>query len=122
MFNIPTHTRCINCGDCCGPVPIDEKELKEIKEKIDTLEPSMIRFVLGQKRPILTCPFRDVANKSCIIYSHRPMLCRLMGITAGMRCSNGNSHNLDMYHLVKGNKSAKIMFEAVRYLKDRGDK
>ena len=64
---------CRNCGQCCGPVPIVEKERQRI-EKFLKKHPS-IRILAHQKPFSTTCVFRD-SEKGCLIYSSRPKLCR----------------------------------------------
>ena len=92
---IPVHTKCINCGECCGPVPISEKEYKEIKKYCieNNIEPYL-------KLNEFDCPFRDHKRKKCNIYPVRPDMCKLFGVTKGMTCSNGNSCNIDGYKYI----------------------
>ena len=84
---IPKHN-CRNCGECCGPVPINEKEYKEIKAFINKNKPKY-----NKEHGFLECKFR-VDNK-CSIYEVRPTVCRLMGVTKGMTCNFGNSKELN---------------------------
>lgn len=71
---------CSNCGECCADVlPIDEFEIKTIKEYISKNNIKECRHIpLVCKEPILdlTCPFRDNVNKRCTIYPVRPAICR----------------------------------------------
>ena len=30
IFDIPKHTRCKNCGECCGVILVREREVKAI--------------------------------------------------------------------------------------------
>ena len=41
----------------------------------------------------LTCKFR--VDGKCSIYPVRPMLCRLIGVTKGMKCKYGNTAEID---------------------------
>lgn len=98
-FNfIPPHFSCNNCGGCCGPVPIDNKEYEKIKEYC----------VKNKIKPILyldyTCPFRDEKLKSCMIYEVRPTICKLFGVTDGMTCQNGNTCSIDGHKFIKDKK------------------
>lgn len=92
-FNIPPHTRCTNCGECCGPVLITYDEVAEIGKFMR--ENEFPREVAGRTHEPLECVFRDSVNKRCSIYPVRPLVCRLFGVAKGMSCPNGNSANID---------------------------
>lgn len=85
ILNIPNHKNCRNCGECCGVIPITKTELEQIKQYVRKYN---IRGLRGKG---VTCPFRDESKKRCAIYAVRPIVCRLMGITKGMNCPNGNT-------------------------------
>lgn len=85
---IPKHSKCKNCGECCGPVPINEIEGKAIREFLNKNKPKY-----NKEYNFLLCKFR--IDGKCSIYPVRPVLCRLMGVTRGMSCINGNSHDID---------------------------
>lgn len=91
---IPPHLSCNNCGECCGIVPISKKEYKDI------LNYCIENNVKPIKKGMFDCPFRDNENKICMIYETRPILCKLMGVTKGMTCSNGNSYEIDGYKYI----------------------
>ncbi|HJG96520.1 MAG TPA: YkgJ family cysteine cluster protein, partial [Romboutsia timonensis] len=67
---IPPHLNCKNCGECCGLVPIGEKEYEDIKKYC--IDNNVIPKNVG----IFDCPFRDNENKKCLIYEVRPEICR----------------------------------------------
>ena len=90
---IPSHTKCKNCGACCGLVPASSAEYQEIKkylEKHPEIKPT------NSNAPY-DCLFRDEKNHRCSIYPVRPIMCRLFGVAAGefMRCKHGNSAEID---------------------------
>lgn len=105
---IPKHTKCKGCGECCGPVPITEKEFTEINIYVVNNKPKY-----NKSAGKLQCKFR-VDNK-CSIYEVRPMMCRLMGVISGMTCKYGNSKNLNglMFMDLKS-KCAGLLNEVVR--------
>lgn len=86
--NFIPHHDCKNCGECCGPVPINEKEYKEISKYVVVNKPKY-----NKENDVLECKFR--VENNCSIYTVRPTLCRIMGVVKGMECSHGNSKNLD---------------------------
>lgn len=88
MMIIPKHSKCINCGSCCGPVPIGKKEATKIQKFVDKNKPSFNKTIDS-----LSCKFR--VNGKCSIYPVRPTLCKLFGVTQGMECINGNSENIN---------------------------
>ena len=83
MNIIPSH-KCKNCG----PVPINKKEFKKITEYVLKNKPKY-----NKDAAIMDCKFR--VDGSCSIYSARPVLCKLMGVTQGMDCAYGNTKNID---------------------------
>lgn len=93
LLNVPAHTGCVNCGDCCGIILVSPEELKRIKDYVAG-RPE-IRSFANDHRSLEECPFRDDEAKRCKIYPVRPMICRLMGICKGMRCAHGNSAEVD---------------------------
>ena len=93
LLNIPPHTRCRNCGECCGPVPATPEEIKAIRDYLKEF-PEIARLVT-QNTSRINCPFHDSNKKRCMIYPVRPLLCRLMGVVKGMKCTHGNSGELD---------------------------
>ena len=88
-YNIPPHTRCINCGECCGLFPISASDYRRIKDYIEQ-HPEVREVVQGEHKP-LECVFRDNKNKRCSIYPVRPMVCRLYGVIDALKCPQGNS-------------------------------
>lgn len=110
---IPKHTNCTNCGKCCGPVLMGEREYKTIKDYCikNNIKPF---FRLDN-----TCYFRDEENKKCLIYKVRPVICKLFGVAKGMKCVNGNTCEIDGYKYIP--KSSKIfsMFRLAKELEGK---
>jgi len=92
LLNIPEHTTCENCGECCGPVPLSKDEIKKIQNYLDANE--YPRNVIEQSHSPLECIFRDNDARKCSIYPVRPLICRLFGVTKGMNCPKGNSAHI----------------------------
>lgn len=111
---IPPHLNCKNCGECCGLVPISEKEYNDIKKYC------IENNIKPKKVGMLDCHFRDNENKICMVYEVRPTLCKLMGVTKGMSCSNGNSYEINGYkHISKdANKDIQGMIKLARELEN----
>lgn len=83
---------CSNCGECCGPVPVNKWELNRIKKHLEKLPKSQIERLKNQKRSQFTCIFRDVENNSCGIYKIRPEICKMFGFYEGMVCPRNPEH------------------------------
>jgi len=79
---------CINCGQCCGPVPISNTDWDKIVTAVDNMSVTDIEHLVKQKRESMTCIFRDMDFKKCAIYEHRPLVCRLQGTQEGLPCPN----------------------------------
>ena len=69
--------KCINCGGCCGPVPISIEEEKEIKNYINK---NNLKLKKSSKFSI-DCKFR--VNNKCQIYEVRPEICKNFGTCSG---------------------------------------
>ena len=68
--------KCSCCGECCSDLlPLSEDEVKRIKEYVQKhgIKEQRHNGMIGVD---LTCPFRDEANKKCLIYSIRPEICK----------------------------------------------
>ena len=93
-IEIPVHTGCRNCGECCGPVPVYGDDIDEIIKFLAANPQIRIKAKnrLGKK---MKCAYRDDKHKKCLIYPVRPILCRLMGVVCGMECAYGNTFNFD---------------------------
>lgn len=93
LYNIPAHTRCKNCGRCCGPVPITYEEYEQIRDYV-----AHCKYAREESRkyhPAQVCVFRDPEKMRCAIYPVRPLVCQLFGVTRGMKCPEGNSDEID---------------------------
>jgi Fe-S-cluster containining protein len=90
-LNIPEHTNCKNCGECCGPVPASAKEVEKIRKYLKE------NNIVPRSNGLINCCFRDTENKKCLIYPVRPVICRLFGVDGcgRMQCPNGNSASID---------------------------
>lgn len=67
---------CSNCGECCSNcLPMSESDVKRIKAYIQKhgIKEQRHNFAVGVD---MTCPFRDEANRKCLIYDIRPEICR----------------------------------------------
>ena len=68
--------KCSNCGECCSNLlPLSVGEIKTIKNYIKKhgIKEQRHNAMIGTD---MTCPFRDDANKKCLIYKIRPQICR----------------------------------------------
>lgn len=88
---------CLNqCSACCGPVPIEKGTwtcYKHLAREADYFMEDN-----GQVFPVrkdMECVFLN--NHKCLIYEHRPLICRDYGIIAGLPCpflkANGNKRS-----------------------------
>lgn len=68
--------KCSNCGKCCtNLLPLSDAEVKRIKSYIKKhkIKEQRHNVAVGVD---MTCPFRDEANRKCLIYEIRPAICR----------------------------------------------
>jgi uncharacterized protein len=75
------------CADCCRslarPPELSEIEWREVEAGLALL-PAAIRSEVEARRarhgePPQTCAFLDQASGACLIYAHRPIVCRTYG-------------------------------------------
>ena len=81
--------RCSRCGQCCGNyLPMTEHEVQRIKTYIKkrNIQPAN-PYLHSLEKDV--CPFRDEENKTCVIYSIRPDICR------NFRCWDSDPKRLD---------------------------
>lgn len=77
---------CKGCTACCGPVPVNIKEMEEIQNYLKKKSNKEIKRLSKQKRESFTCMFVDTQKKRCSIYAVRPQLCRNFGYAKGLQC------------------------------------
>jgi len=94
LLNIPPHTGCKKCGDCCGVIPATGSEIAAIRKYISD-KPTIKKLAEKQSNDMLNCPFLDKEQNQCIIYPKRPMICRLMGVDKYCKCKYGNSASIN---------------------------
>lgn len=96
------------CGDCCGVVPITEKELKRLKDyvRVHHIQPV-------DQGP--TCPL--YLNGRCSVHEVRPAICRAFGHTAGMSCPRGYNVNVPerkiRRYLMRGGPSPRLTHDVL---------
>ena len=80
VYDFTEDGKCSNCGQCCSDIlPISEEDIKRIKAFMKKHGVKEQKHFVPISVPIafdLTCPFRDNANKRCVIYPVRPEICR----------------------------------------------
>jgi Fe-S-cluster containining protein len=107
LLNIPRHTNCKNCGECCGPVLASIEEVTAIRNYIKGK-----RLKVPRRKDNLTCVFRDQATARCMIYPVRPLICRMYGVVEGvMQCPQGNTAAVDGKLFMEGYKAVAILNE-----------
>lgn len=91
-MNLPKlHCRGL-CHQSCGPIAISCAEFDTLKgivgERIQG-EPFQGGMIISNFDPkTYTCPLLT-PGKRCSVYEHRPMICRIWGMTKKLRCPFG---------------------------------
>lgn len=68
--------KCSNCGACCSDfLPLSDNDIRRIRKYITEhhIKEQRHNYIQGYD---MTCPFRDEANKKCLIYKIRPAICK----------------------------------------------
>lgn len=68
------------CSDCCHPTPWSLWEYNQLTQKERAIAET---YRQGDTR----CPFSSVAGCQC--YEHRPITCRLFGVSESLPCPHG---------------------------------
>lgn len=105
---------CSNCGDCCGPVPVNKLELSRIQKSLSRMPKREVERLKNQKRSPMTCMFRDIENDKCGVYNFRPEICKMFGFYEGMKCPSNPEHDTEsreegVKRLSKGGKQVGIL-------------
>lgn len=77
---------CLNCGECCGLIPVTEDDWQKIRKAVAGMPESERERLQNQPRGPLTCPFRDEEKTRCSVYDVRPLICRMQGLYIGLEC------------------------------------
>jgi hypothetical protein len=86
---------CHECGmRCTSGIHMTEPEFAAIVEHLGSLEPRRVVRVLEQDKRVHwfedvwqdACVFYDVANRGCLIYPVRPLICHLFGRVEWLPC------------------------------------
>ena len=78
---------CKGCkGLCCGPVPVNKQELKNIKNRVKAMPFKKRLELSNQHRYFGTCIFYDLDNDLCGIHLARPSICRAFGHYNNLIC------------------------------------
>lgn len=106
--------QCSNCGECCGPVNLNELELSRIKKALSRMPKAKIERLKNQKRDAMTCIFRDMEKDECSIYNVRPEICKMFGHYEGMKCPRNHEHATigkeeGVKKIIKGGKQVGIL-------------
>jgi hypothetical protein len=105
---IPKSTCDPNCGACCGILYPSLAEIRAVKEYCATKNKPYKDFVM-----VGDCPYL-MADKSCEIYSVRPFLCRILGVSTSIPCPLGKCHTTKMLN----HKQSSILYRDI-YLKGK---
>lgn len=84
---------CKHCHDCCGPIIWYEPEDILIRNYIKKHNIKRISWTIEEfKKNNMRCPY--INNDRCIIYSVRPIVCRLQGNISELKCKFLNNNKL----------------------------
>ena len=77
------------CQECCGPIMMTRLEAKRLPELVCDKVPLKfgVGFYTRTPSTTLVCPL--LKNGGCSVYSRRPAICRLWGLTDELRCPFG---------------------------------
>ncbi len=76
---IPSFECIPGCHDCCGPVTTSSHEASALPVKEDAEHDEALSK--------WSCTY--LGSKGCSVYDDRPLICRLFGTTATLRCPHG---------------------------------
>lgn len=118
MEDIPAHTRCINCGDCCGIVPASIEEVDKILAVLVESPELLQSVIVRQANSFEICPFRNEEQTRCDVYDVRPLICRLMGVCDIMPCKQGNSTLIDPHLYMQDRDNSDVVILNIQKWED----
>ena len=68
------------CAESCGPIACSQAEA----DRMEAVAGRPLEFTSG-----LRCGYLDEVQRRCTVYTARPMICRLWGVTESMACPWG---------------------------------
>jgi len=78
---------CIHCHSCCGPILWFEPEEILIRSYLKEHHLDYIQWTRDEfKKNSMRCPY--LSKDGCRIYSVRPIVCRLQGVTKDLICDH----------------------------------
>ena len=89
---------CTKCGlRCASDIPATKYEWEQIQEFIENASEVKKEFIqdvqnqdktvdLGDEVSVQMCRFWDMNSQKCVVYSVRPLVCRLLGHVEWMPC------------------------------------
>lgn len=121
VYDFTKDGKCSGCGNCCSNyLPLTAGEVNRIAQYV---KKHGIREQLHLPAPMnlegydtvmdATCPFRDNANKRCVIYEIRPSICR------DFRCDKPSKRDMAGNMKVYRN-GVKIVFMRKTFFGQRG--
>ena len=97
MKYVRSHIDCVGCGECCGVFPVDAVFLSEhigqAKGELVGIRPWSYDRVVPETMDG-RCLWLDRESKRCVIYGHRPAVCRLYGEDRVLPCGKLNPEYL----------------------------
>jgi Fe-S-cluster containining protein len=116
---------CQHCHQCCGPIFWFEPEdilIRQYmeKNKIERISWSREEFDKNQDK----CPY--LINDRCIIYSVRPIVCRLQGNISELRCKSSDEKKLisqeklndikeEFFKLIRQSNSTNVFYSTLKF-------
>ncbi len=101
--------KCIEgCGDCCGSTPMDKELLKRFEHlaQVQPLENvDLGDWGISPETADGKCVFLNRETGRCVIYPHRPKICREYGQVEKLPCP---------YIDLKGNKRSPAKFRRMK--------
>lgn len=79
IYDFTVNGECSSCGQCCSNyLPLSSKEIKEIHRQVKKhkIKEQIHNPPTSEQVLDMTCPFRDDANRVCLIYKFRPQICK----------------------------------------------
>ena len=93
VYNFTKDGKCSGCGACCSNfLPLSLKEITQIKAYIKKHNIKAQKHSLPTASPVVydaICPFRNNAERKCMIYEVRPGICR------DFQCNNAQKGTFD---------------------------
>lgn len=108
VYDFTNNGKCSNCGACCSnllPMSDSEKSAIHAYIKKHNIKEQRHAYPTSDITINLVCPFRSDAERKCLIYPVRPLICR------NFQCNKTPEQVIDKRFMLKDYRAVDVRSE-----------